>query len=197
MRVVLLDCPQLDNPLAMPAQRKAKQMKASSFVPGRMYSMVYESDVDMVGKREIVDSTTLDSILEFKRDGKFVLNPLADCSVTVRRVFSIQAAGNKTYRNMKLKQDPTWQPSTEHKAWWNVTADNSCICEHRTEGTRYLRALPRGITKEEYFIGERLVTKDSEIATIKAFRKSKGETNFIMMKLDNLTNVTDDGGEAE
>jgi hypothetical protein len=181
----------------MPAQRKAKQMKASSFVPGRMYSMVYESDVDMVGKREIVDSTTLDSILEFKRDGKFVLNPLADCSVTVRRVFSIQAAGNKTYRNMKLKQDPTWQPSTEHKAWWNVTADNSCICEHRTEGTRYLRALPRGITKEEYFIGERLVTKDSEIATIKAFRKSKGETNFIMMKLDNLTNVTDDGGEAE
>lgn len=177
-----------------------KTIKASQFVPGRIYSVVYENDVEMVQKRELATTAgLLPCALHRMADGSpsnLICNPLADCTVTVRRVMSLQAAGDETYANAQRKQNPAWQPSEDTKAWWKVSAENDCICEHRKTGVAHLRAISRSVSKEEYFIGGKLAT-DKEAATIKAFKKSKSSDGlpYIMPKLENLSNVRDNVGE--
>lgn len=147
-------------------------MKSSEFKPGRVYSVIYNSDVPMVAKRNGMD------------------NPLIDTSVTVRRVSTVQAAGGATWSNFKRKTNPDWQPSEDGKSCYVEDASNSCIVVHKTNGTRYLRGLPRGVTKEQYFIGNAPAT-EKEVETIKAFAKSTGKSEFVVLTLDKLENVVD------
>ena len=152
-------------------------MLTSQFRPGRNYSFVYVSDVEMVGKR----------------DGK--VNPLADCAVSVRRVTRCQAAGPDTYENVMRKENPEFEKSGK-PAWYHTTDENPCIVEHNKEATRYVRGIPRGIVKEEYFIGANPAS-ESEVETIRAFKKNKrdGEPAFILYKLDNIENLVDDAAD--
>lgn len=157
-------------------------MKTNEIKPGRIYSFVYVSDVEMVSKREFRND---DGTTE-KRE-----NPLGSCLVTVRRVVSAQAAGNETYRNVQLRKNPDWQPSEDRKSWYHVSKENDCIVEHNNNGQRYLRAIPRGISKEEYFIGKVPAT-EAEVETIRAFKKGSGGTSeFVVYKLENLANLED------
>lgn len=160
-------------------------VKTTSLVPGRMYSFVYVADVDMVGERDFGNGK-----------GKQA-NPLDGALVTVRRVCSVQAAGAKTYANLMLKLDSEWQKS-ERKDWATVTPDNSCILEHNKTGVRYLRAIPRAITKEEYQVDGKPAT-DSQVEAIQSFKKSRKEEKpvYIRFRLDNIANLVDDGGESE
>jgi hypothetical protein len=148
-------------------------MTTSQLRPGRIYSFVYSSDVDMVQKRNGAE------------------NPLGSCSVSVRRVVRAQAAGNETYARVQLAKDPTWEPSAERKSWYHVTPENDCIVQHNSNGQKYLRAIPRGVVKEEYFIGT-LPANEREVETIRSFKKSAGnEPTFVVFKLDNIINLED------
>lgn len=150
-----------------------KVIDTNSLKAGRIYSFIYVAPVEMVAKR----------------DGKE--NPLADCQVFVRRVVKAQSAGNETYANVMRKDNPQWTPSADHKSWWKVSTDNDCIVEHAKLGTRYLRAIPRGIIKEEYFIGAHPATP-AEIFTIQSFKKSNGrEPSFVLFKTENIQNLQD------
>lgn len=146
-----------------------KKILASSFVAGRVYSVVYMSDVAMVAKR----------------DGKD--NPLADIPVTVRRVSTIQAAGKETWERFKARTSRETEPSSR-KPWYHVSAQNDCVVIHNTNGNEYLRGLPRGITKEEYFVGDEAAT-EAQVETIRAFKKSASEAEFVLLSLAKLQNV--------
>lgn len=162
-------------------------IKTTSFKPGRIYSVVYVNDVEMVGKREFFNPSPIISKLHHK-DGK-ILNPLIDIHVTVRRVATIQAAGNATWANVQTRDNPGWQ-RTDRKSWFHTDMDNDCIIVHNTNGTRYLRGLPRGKTKEEYFIGGNPASQ-LEVEIITAFLKNNTKSEFVIIKLDNLENVLD------
>jgi hypothetical protein len=146
-----------------------KKINAQSFVAGRVYSVIYNSEVDMVGER----------------DGK--QNPLADIPVTVRRVSTIQAAGKVTWENFLARQGRE-KSSSNRAPWYVVSEQNDCIVLHKTNGTAYLRGLPRGVTKEQYFVGNEIAT-DAQVETIRAFKRSKPAAEFVVLKLDNLVNV--------
>lgn len=154
------------------AETKKIMVTTSQLRPGRMYSFVYASDVDMVQKRNGQE------------------NPLGSCFVSVRRVVRVQAAGNETYANVQLSKDPNWTPSTERKSWYHALPENSCIVQHNTNGQKYLRAIPRGIVKEEYFIGK-LPATEAEVETIRAFKKSQGQPEFVVFTLENIMNLQD------
>jgi hypothetical protein len=147
-------------------------MKAQDFKPGRIYSVIYTSDVPMVNER----------------NGQ--RNPLSDCQVIVRRVSTVQAAGGKTWTNFKRRTNPDWTPDSDRQSWYRVDKKNSCIVVHKSKGTRYLRGLPIGITKEEYFVGKTRAT-DKDIETIKSFSRSSGPSEFVLLTLDKLQNVVD------
>jgi hypothetical protein len=123
-----------------------------------------------------------------KRDGK--TNPLIDCQVTVRRVSTVQAAGGETWANFKRRMNPDWQPNDDKKSWYHEDKANSCVVIHNKNNTRYLRGLPRGVTKEQYFIGKVQAT-DAEVSTIKSFVKSSGNAEFVLLTIDKLENVVD------
>jgi hypothetical protein len=169
-----------------------KQISSASFRPGRIYSIVYDSDYPMVQTRNLGED-----LHGFAAD-KFghAINPLYGHNVTVRRVSSVQAAGNKTWANYKRRTDPNWQPSDKPK-WYHAT-ENSCIVEHSKNATRYLRGLPRGVTKVEYLIDGIPATLD-EVSTLETFPKNKPRDNqeFLILDLSNLVNVIDDGGDEE
>jgi hypothetical protein len=125
------------------------------------------------------------------------INPLAESNVTVRRVSSVQAAGNKTWTNYLAKQGLT--PTGTRPSWWTVSEHNSCICvgtSDNTKGREYLRGLPRGITKEEYFIDNRPATPE-QVATIREFKSGSGDSEFVMLSLSKLVNVDAGQGEVE
>ena len=80
-------------------------INASSFVPGRVYSIVYDSTVEMVAKREftpqeIAENPALQGLTLVK--GKLE-NPIADLTVCVRRVSTVQAAGAETWERFKSR----------------------------------------------------------------------------------------------
>jgi hypothetical protein len=193
----------------------SKKINSTSFVPGRIYSVIYSSLVEMVQTREfsfeqvrghaglkaafMAEQPVLAAMLYTAPDASVVKlsNPLVDCEVTVRRVSSVQAAGNKTWRNFQLKRNPEYKPDAEHKSWYHVTLENSCIVAHNKSNEHYLRALPKGISKEEYFIGGK-PANETEVSLIRCFKKSNGrEAEFSTLKLSNLENVIDSGGENE
>lgn len=152
----------------------------NSFVPGRVYSVIYGGDVEMVQKRDGVENTLLGA------------------AITVRRVSTIQAAGNKTWANYKAKngiETGTREP------FWKVSADNSCIVVGQTDNTRgveYLRGLPRGVTQEVYMVNGVQATA-AQVATIRQFKKNKSETPapFVILSLAKLENVDSGEGDAE
>lgn len=154
-----------------------KNIESSAFVPGRIYSVVYDSEVKMVRTKRATGAE----------------NPLAESNVTVRRVSSVQAAGNKTWTNFLGKSGEV--PAGKEPAW-TVSDYNSCIVIGKKDGAEKLRALPRGITKEEYFIESRLATP-SEVETIRTFKKSQGSAPFVTLNLSKLENVLSVEGEAE
>lgn len=160
----------------------SKLILATDFVPGRIYSLVYDSDVDMVRKKR----------------GETVENPLADSAVTVRRVSSLQAAGNKTWTNFLAKRGE--QPVGNRPSWWQVSDYNSCICigvSPNTKGKEYLRGLPRGITKEQYFVNGVEATA-SQVETIRKYKSGGGgEHEFVLLSLSKLVNVDGGQGDAE
>lgn len=173
-------------------------LNSSLFVAGRVYSLVYANEVEMVNKREL-ESATRDNLLALGVRCDFdtcangaasvrTLNPLADQAVTVRRVSTIQAAGNETWERFKAKTGK--ETTSERKAWYHVSERNDCIVVHNSTGREYVRGLPRGVTKEEYFIGTRAASP-AEVATIRAFKKSSGggEREFVVLAVDNLLNV--------
>lgn len=171
----------------------------NSFKPGRVYSLVYQSDVDMVAKRDLDQRTTEYRALETNGvrlatvDGK-THNPLLDATVTVRRVSTVQAAGNKTWENYLAKRGevPSGKP-----AWFDVSGENSCILVHKQTKAEYLRGLPRGVTLEEYFVNGISAT-DAQVATIRAFKKSNSSANeFVTLSLSKLVNVDNGQGEEE
>lgn len=155
-------------------------MKTSELVPGRCYCFQYQAPVEMVAKRNGND------------------NPLVDCQVSVERVCRVRAAGDKTYRNAMLAQNPDWQPS--EKPSWHVATENPCIRTHCKDNSRkYLRAIPLAIQREQYFIGSQPADA-TETDIIRAFKKggTKDEAPaFVMFALDNIANLVDDGGESE
>lgn len=171
----------------------------NSFVAGRVYSLVYSSPVEMVSKRELDWRTTEYRELIYSRvtlervDGKF-FNPLASNDVTVRRVSTVQAAGDKTWTNYLAKRGevPSGKP-----AWYDVSKENSCILVHKTNGNEYLRGLPCGITMEQYFVDGKPAS-EQQVAIIHAFKKSNSSANeFITLSLSKLLNVDSGQGEAE
>ena len=151
-------------------------IQKNAFVAGRVYSVVYQSDVDMVQKR----------------DGKE--NPLGSSAVTVRRVSTIQAAGNKTWNNFKVKHGIV--TSSARPDWFTPNTDNTCIVSHNKTGVEYLRGLPKGITKEVYMVNG-IEASPEQVNTIRAFKKSQGESKFVMLTLDKLINVDKGEGDAE
>lgn len=153
------------------------KIQSNQLVPGRLYSVVYQSDVDMVQQRDGAN------------------NPLFDVSVTVRRVATVQACGDKTYARMRLKQDADWQPSGKPK-WYAPDPANTCVVVHRKTGVRYFRVLPINMTKETYFIGGKPAS-EAETATIKSFHRGHSDADYLTIRLENLINVRDNGGEKE
>ena len=157
-----------------------KTINPMSFVAGRVYSVVYNSDVTMVSKR----------------DGQ--ANPLFGADVTVRRVSTIQAAGGESWTNFLAKRGE--QPAGNRKPWCVESELNPCIMvgvSDNTSGQYYLRGFPRGITKEEYFIASQPATS-AEVETIRAFKKSSsGDAEFIILNLDKLENVSDLPDDAD
>jgi hypothetical protein len=159
-------------------------IKAENFVAGRIYSVVYNSEVEMTRK---------------KRDTGAV-NPLADESVTVRRVSSVQAAGPKTWTNYLAKRGES--PVGSRPPFWKVTDYNPCIVQGITENTmgrEYLRGLPRGVTKEAYFVNGVEATP-AQIEVIRLFKKGGSNDNpaeFVLLALAKLENVDSGEGEAE
>jgi hypothetical protein len=149
----------------------------NSFVAGRVYSVVYSSDVEMVQKR----------------DGKD--NPMLGALVTVRRVSTMQAAGDKTWANYKAKHGIV---TGTREPWWTATKENTCIVEHNKTGVEYLRGLPRGITKEVYMVNG-IVATDTQVETIRAFKKNQSDTpaQFVLLSLAKLENVDSGEGDAE
>lgn len=175
-----------------------------------MYSIVDTGLVEMVQTREFA----VEQLMSHEALGRLALgeypnyvslppaamvklaNPLFDCEVTVRRVATVQAAGNKTWHNFQIKRNPEYKPSEERKAWYHVTG-NSCIVEHNKTNRHYLRGLPKGISKEEYFIGGQPAS-ENEVSLIREFKKNLHKDNaFVTLPLDRLENVIDSGGEAE
>jgi hypothetical protein len=169
-----------------------KTIAATDFVPGRIYSVIYKSEVEMVQKRELPLSDVLDMGLVVGEKGK-TANPFYDNTVEVRRVWSVQAAGNKTWTNFlgKTGEEPAGKEPS-----WTVSDYNSCIVVGKKDGAEKLRALPRNITKSEYFIDKRPAT-DAEVAIIRAFKKNKGHAPFVTLNLSKLENVLSVEGEAE
>ena len=154
-------------------------INSNSFVPGRIYSVVYDSEVELVGKRDGVE------------------NPLAAASVTVRRVSSVQAAGAKTWANYLAKRG---ESPVGGKTWWTQSAGNSCIVvgtSANTLGREYLRGLPRGVTQEHYFVNGAAATP-AQVETIRSFKKSNGrDAEFVLLSLSKLANVDKGEGDAE
>lgn len=145
-----------------------------------MYSVIYSSDVDMVGKRDFKDG-------KGKQE-----NPLKEKVVTVRRVSTVQACGNETYSRVMTRKNPSWTPSADYTAWWKVSTDNDCIVEHKTKGTRYLRGLPKGVTVETYFVNGTEAT-ETEAETIRKFKEGSGkDAEFVLLNLEKLENVKDE-----
>jgi len=158
----------------------------NSFVAGRVYSIVYSSDVDMVAKRNFGT----------ERNPDIQENPLRESLVTVRRVSTVQAAGEKTWTNFLAKRGMV--PAGTAPTWWTVSKENSCIVvgtSKNTLGREYLRGLPRGITKEEFFIDGKPATP-AQIETMKRFKKNSGG-DFVLLALSKLENVDTGEGEAE
>ena len=177
-----------------------KQLTTDNLAAGRIYSFVYTAEVEMVQTRELsgevitaLDNAGIKPVSVSKGNSIVQVNPLADCDVSVRRVVRAQAAGNETYANVQRKADPDWQPSGDKK-WWRVSASNDCIVEHHTKGTRYLRAIPRGIVAETYWIGAHEAT-DAQVAVIRAFKSGSNgkdkEPAYILFKTDNVANLVD------
>lgn len=176
-----------------------KQTTTNSLAAGRIYSFVYVSDVEMVQTRALsgevitaLSNAGVKLVNTVKGSNVVQVNPLADVVVFVRRVVKAQAAGNETYANVQRKLNPDWQPSGDKK-WWRVSADNDCIVEHQTKQTRYLRAIPRGIIKEEYFIGAHPCDA-AQTAIVQAFKSGatdKSTPAYVLFKTDNIENLQD------
>ena len=176
-------------------------ISSKSFVAGRIYSVVYSAPVEMVEKRELsaeqnaeLNTTSL-TACHFGKDGTpsgKTLNLLAERKVSVRRVSSVTAAGGQTWENFKAKNGLESGESTR-KSWYQET-ENNCIVEGvsaNTIGRKYLRGLPQGVTKEEYFIDDKEATSE-EVFVIKAFRKGgTSQADFVLLSLDKLENVID------
>jgi hypothetical protein len=157
---------------------------SSQLVPGRIYSFDYMSTVDMVKTREF--------------NGLKEVNPLYSEDITVRRLVTCQAAGKLTYENMMRKLNgEDWQKS-DRKDWASVDPTNDCILVHDKSQERYLRAIPRGIVREEYYVGSKAAT-DADVALIRKFKKNQSDTPpvYVRFKLDNIVNLQDDGDEDE
>ena len=174
-------------------------INSRSFVAGRIYSVIYKNSVNLVAKRDLDDATIAalkaSGITLTSHDSGKLLNPMADASVTVRRVSSVTAAGGETWANYKAKNGLESGESTR-KSWYQESQENNCIVEGvsaNTLGRKYLRALPQGISKEQYFIGDKEATP-SETLIIRAFKegKSSGHSDFVVLALDSLVNVTDE-----
>lgn len=156
-------------------------IKANSFKAGRIYSVIYDSEVGMVQKRDGLD------------------NPLLGALVTVRRVSSVQAAGNKTWANYKAKAGIV--TTSTQTPWWSVSPENSCIVvgtSENTKGKEYLRGLPRGVTKETYMVNG-IVATPAQVENIRAFKKNKSDSPaaFVMLSIDKLVNVDNETGDDE
>lgn len=176
----------------MKTKQQAKKIQAQDFKAGRVYSLIYTADVDMVASRELEHQTVIDlnklGFTPFKQENGRCDNPFVDSIVTVRRVSTVQAAGEQTWENFKLKNGMSTEPSNR-KAWYHTSPKNDCIVVHNSNGTEYLRGLPRGVTKEQYFVGN-LPATAQDVAVIRAFAKSKNsEPNFVTLTLEKLENV--------
>ena len=174
-------------------------IKTNSFIPGRVYSIIYNSVVEMVGTRALefgrIQELARLGIELVTTNGGNSINPLDGALVTVRRVSTIQAAGEKTWENYKRKAGIV----TETQApWWTVTPENSCIVAHNKTGVEYLRGLPRGITLEQYMVNGIHATP-LQIETIRAFKKNQSNSpaEFVLLTLDKLENVDSGTGESE
>lgn len=146
-------------------------MKANSLQAGRIYSVIFNSTVETVQTR----------------DG--MVNPMIGQNVTVRRVFSVQAAGPKTYENFLAKRGLT--PAHTVAPWFRMSDFNPCIVEGITQNTlgrKYLRGIPKGKTKEDYFVNGHPASTD-EIANIQFFRRSKSAPEFVTLSTEKLENL--------
>jgi len=159
-------------------------MLSSQFVPGRIYTFIYNSDVDMVNTREF--------------DGVKLPNPLQGCFVQVVRKVTGQAAGKLTYERVmrKLKGDD-WQKS-DRKDWATVDPTNDCILVHEKTQERYVRLIPRGIQEETYYVDNVLATPE-QVENIRKFKKNQRDEQpvYVRFKLDNIANLQDDGDDDE
>jgi hypothetical protein len=177
-------------------------ISSNSFVAGRIYSLVYSNDVNMVAKRQL----DADTIAKLQAAGVTLtahttkaneptgkqLNPLDGQAVTVRRVSSVTAAGGETWERFKARNGIVTGESTR-KPWYAESTDNNCIVigtSANTLGRKYLRGLPQGVTKEQYYIGDREATP-AETLTIQAFKEGTGGADFVLLNLDSLLNVQD------
>jgi hypothetical protein len=157
---------------------------SSSLKPGRIYTFKYNAPVDMVQNRFI--------------DGVKQPNPLYGQDVTVSRNVTAQAAGKQTYDRLMVRlHGDNWQKS-DRKDWASVSPENDCIMVHDKTQERYLRAIPRGIPSETYFIDGIPATAD-KVETIRAFKSGgkKDAPAYVRFKLDNIENLHDDGDDDE
>jgi hypothetical protein len=180
-------------------RKKLTMIKTSSFIAGRVYSIIYNSAVEMVRVRalefgRIQELARAGIALEKTENGKCI-NPLDGALVAVRRVSTIQAAGEKTWENYKRKAGIVTESA---QPWWTVTPENSCVVAHNKTGVEYLRGLPRGITLEQYMVNGIHATP-LQIETIGAFKKnqSNGPADFVLLTLDKLENVDSGTDESE
>ena len=157
-----------------------KTFTTTDLRPGRIYTLEYSNVVELVG---------------YRKENPSHKNPLKGSIVTVDKQIKIQAAGEKTYANVMLKDNPNWTPSLDVVAWWFPLAENSCVVEHKKEATRYLRGIPLGTNSKQYFV-DGLPATAAQVATIQEFKKSK-RGKFQLVALHNITNLVDETGEDE
>lgn len=163
-------------------------VKSSQLVPGRIYTLSYFAPVDMVKSRALSEGADKQP------------NPLYGEDVFVRRRLTCQAAGEETYtRLMQRINGPEWQKSGRAD-WASVDPTNSCVLVHDQTQERYLRAIPRGVQHEQYFIGGSMrPATANEVQLIRDFKKNRDNEPpvYVRLKLDNIENLQDDGDEDE
>ena len=173
-------------------------IKTNSFIPGRVYSIIYNSVVEMVGTRALefgrIQELARLGIELVTTNGGNSINPLEGAMIEVRRVSTVQAAGNESWENYKRKNGIV--TDTTRKPFYVVSPENDCIVVGDTDNTKgktYLRGFPRKVTSETYMVNG-IVAAPNQVEVIRTFKKNQSSSplTFVTLPLDKLVNVTMD-----
>lgn len=145
-------------------------IQTSQLRAGRVYSIIYRKAVELVQNR----------------NGQ--ANPLQGAAVESRKVFSVRAAGHKTWERIQKALGIAPNPASTQ---WQAHTANPAIIRHASKSQLYFRCEPLANrhTKTEYFVNGQPATAE-QVATIENFKRASSDAKLLTLKIEQVENLS-------